>query len=1132
MTTSAAPDVYDLIGDMRRSWLEECRRALRDQPASLAHLLAADSAYTHEFQRGVARPIGADVHVAESSETAHLQTARAILAVTRALAEPDDAETILDEAVAHWNSWRAMTPADGAAGAPVAVPAPSALHTVATRLYLRGGPAAGYSTLVAMAVAGGLPRELAKVSVATLFDRGGDGGSGLLTLTLHEGGPAGLYPHPERMAFFAGDEHFQQALGRAWSSAPETLRGRCVLWSLTDQGRPCLNVEHGSLGLAFAVVLAELARRQGSLKRVRMRRIGPRYAFTGRLGVDGRIEAVTGHERKLAAAARERLTVIAPAASQRAFDDDPRPSSVKIVYVRTLDEAIELSRRWNPTVLISVFLAVALMVGLGSGIGLVISADRAARAAAERRSIAAGLVTRAVTYEQSDPRLAALLALAAYRVDPTAKATDAMLRISQRNQMIAMRIAAHVGGITALTQDHTARYVFSAGDDHTLRAFDVATGRQLSVLNRLRTIGAMAHSPVTALMVTVDDDNGIQLWRTDEPTRLTEPARLERGAAPDVSDIQGCGFYGEGQRLYCISEQGTAWTWDAISHDLLGHDRIVDATVSVLSPTAPDDYTHVGSSIALAVTEAGGQRVLSYDLATGERTDILTPGRLSGRRVTSLGIQPGHNGEIIAVGTDTGLMIWNISTGSTVAYPAGGITARVNDLQFTGSTLAVTTARGTYLVRAGSAATDDEYGLIGDEPVGGSLDFIATNPSTSTIAAAAQDGSIVLLDPLHRRIGQPPAPGSTSIAFDAGGELLLARGNAGRNRSTTLETIRPGDGPQAAEYLGVEPRYAVHRQFDVPQQWGRGSGTLYVNSSDITDDWVAVGGQDDTGGGFVAVWDARTQRPLRFLEFSEPGGDHDLVNGILIAPRHRLVLARHVSGAIAAWSLDTGAELYRMQLDSGDGGDLDLSGDGDTAVAAVAVDAVVDTAGARPAGKIYLIDLASGRLTTVPVMQPVYRAVYAPGGTGIAAAGTDSTLRWYDAAGRVRPGDPVRTDAAVVTMAYRPDGSQLAVGFLNGEVHIYDVASRVLAIPPLVADGELVVQVAWEPSGGLLAASTGAMPQGEEVDRPNRVNLWRIADQSWTRQMCSLAGRDITPAEWAEHVGPRPVYGALCTGAP
>ncbi len=140
-------------------------------------------------------------------------------------------------------------------------------------------------------------------------------------------------------------------------------------------------------------------------------------------------------------------------------------------------------------------------------------------------------------------------------------------------------------------------------------------------------------------------------------------------------------------------------------------------------------------------------------------------------------------------------------------------------------------------------------------------------------------------------------------------------------------------------------------------------------------------------------------------------------------------------------------------------------------------------------------------------------------------------------------------------------GDVLAAGTIGGEVELWDAANGKRLAPPLLADTEEITDVAFDQSGqrfvttgnedgtiklwftaGLqqegprLAADPGSTPAAAfepggggllVVDDRGGAFTWPTSLTAWQQRACSLAGRDLTRAEWAEFVG-GPPYTTVC----
>jgi WD40 repeat protein len=190
-----------------------------------------------------------------------------------------------------------------------------------------------------------------------------------------------------------------------------------------------------------------------------------------------------------------------------------------------------------------------------------------------------------------------------------------------------------------------------------------------------------------------------------------------------------------------------------------------------------------------------------------------------------------------------------------------------------------------------------------------------------------------------------------------------------------------------------------------------------------------------------------------------------------------------------------------------------------------------------------------------------------PDGRELAVATDNNLVRLYDAVSHRQVGAPIESvDAPFGALSFSPDGERLATGALSGLVLQWSTATHRQLGPGLKGHSGAVTGVAYSPDGRVLAsttlgfgatrlwdAATGA-PIGAELtsgrtpfttnnfrvehlmgSRPafapdgthlatagfdGVTTIWDLRPERWLSAACRVAGRDLTPAEWTQHVSP------------
>ncbi len=107
---------------------------------------------------------------------------------------------------------------------------------------------------------------------------------------------------------------------------------------------------------------------------------------------------------------------------------------------------------------------------------------------------------------------------------------------------------------------------------------------------------------------------------------------------------------------------------------------------------------------------------------------------------------------------------------------------------------------------------------------------------------------------------------------------------------------------------------------------------------------------------------------------------------------------------------------------------------------------------------------------------------------------------------------------AITDVAFDPTGRRFAItGYQDGTIKIWFTDSLQQEGPRLASDPDSTSSAAFDPGGGSLLA----------VDGRGGAFTWPASLDTWQQRSCSLAGRNLTKAEWAELVG-GPSYTTVC----
>jgi WD40 repeat protein len=261
-------------------------------------------------------------------------------------------------------------------------------------------------------------------------------------------------------------------------------------------------------------------------------------------------------------------------------------------------------------------------------------------------AVSRAAATQIITVLNTDPGLAARLALASYRVAPTLEARSALLSSSALPRVT--QLPGHRGPITALATVAGRPIAATAGDDGTTRLWDLTRHRQLATLRGHKGgVNAVAFGAGGRTLFTAGDDGTVRGWDVAKAAPVGEPLRV-------AGRVRG--LVAVGDLLVAGSTSGTVTVWDvsarpALRGELPAHDGGVTAVA----------VDRDGTAVATAGQDG---TVRLWAVAAGQLAPVGQP--LTGHQgaVTSLAFSP--DGKIVASGgVDHTARLW------TAAGPVG-----------------------------------------------------------------------------------------------------------------------------------------------------------------------------------------------------------------------------------------------------------------------------------------------------------------------------------------------------------------------------------------------------------------------------------------------------------------------------